>query len=80
MAINAWAQVQHDSALGPLLVQAWRQPPWLDPEEAITEDRMAETSQQLGISLEKIRSQYEALAKDLDLKLSWKDKQSPASV
>ena len=79
-AVHAWDYAQHHDVPMPLLQQRWRQPPWLDPEEPITEDHVAEASQRLGISLEEIRSQYEALAEGLGLKLSWKDKHPPASV
>jgi hypothetical protein len=63
----------------PLLQQFWRPPLWLDPEEPITEDRVAEASRYLGINPEDVRSKYEAVAKALDLKLSWRDRQPPAS-
>lgn len=78
-AVNAWAYANEHLAPMPLLQQFWRPPLWLDPEEPITEDRVAEASRYLGINPDEVRSRYEAVAKDLDLKLSWRDRQPPAS-
>jgi hypothetical protein len=47
-------------------------PPWLDPQEPITDDRVNKAMIQIDLSLEKVRSLYESLAVDLNLKLTWK--------
>ena len=79
-AVSAWAYASKHIAAVPLLQQFWRPPLWLDPEEPITEDRVAEASRYLGINPEDVRSKYEAVAKALDLKLSWRDRQPPPRV
>jgi HEAT repeat protein len=48
-------------------------PPWLDPQERVTEARVTQASRYLEISKEEVRSRYEALATDLGLKLGWKE-------
>ena len=45
--------------------------PWIDPQEIITEDRVAEAAQALGTSPEETRSRYESLSSAFCLKLSW---------
>jgi HEAT repeat protein len=46
--------------------------PWLDPQEQVTEVHVSNASRRLNLALEQIRSRYEAMAVDLNLKLSWK--------
>jgi hypothetical protein len=46
--------------------------PWLDPQEVVTDDRVAKASTSLNLKPDEVRSRYEALAVDLKLKLIWK--------
>jgi HEAT repeat protein len=46
--------------------------PWLDPKESITDVRVAEAANRLRLSEAEMRSRYEAMAIELNLKLSWK--------
>jgi HEAT repeat protein len=46
--------------------------PWIDPQEPITEDRLVSASRKLRVTPEKVRSRWEVMATDLNLKLSWK--------
>jgi len=47
--------------------------PWIDPQELITEARVVNASRLLDITPEQVRSRYEAMAVDLNLKLVWRD-------
>ena len=46
--------------------------PWLDPQEPVTEAQVTNASGQLNLTPEQVRLRYEAMAADLNLKLSWK--------
>jgi HEAT repeat protein len=46
--------------------------PWLDPQEMLTELRVAAASEELDEPPAVIRSRYEAMAADLNLNLEWK--------
>ncbi|MBK1679570.1 HEAT repeat domain-containing protein [Rhodocyclus tenuis] len=46
--------------------------PWLDTKEYVTDVRVAKAASRLRIPPEEVRSRYEAMADDLNLKLDWK--------
>jgi len=46
--------------------------PWLDPLERVTEDRVTYASRLPNMTPDQVRSRYEAMAPDLNLKLTWK--------
>ncbi len=47
--------------------------PWLDPQESVTDAQVTNASSRLNLTPDQVRSRYEALAVDLNLKLSWKN-------
>lgn len=46
--------------------------PAIDPQEIISEDRVATAANQFNIPPDQVRKRYEAMAVDLPLKLSWR--------
>jgi HEAT repeat protein len=46
--------------------------PWLDPQERVTDAQVTNASKRFNLTPDQVRSRYEALAVDLNLKLSWK--------
>ncbi|MEO5912812.1 MAG: HEAT repeat domain-containing protein [Luteolibacter sp.] len=46
--------------------------PWLDPKETVSEVQADEAASRLAITPEQVRSRFEALAGELNLKLDWK--------
>jgi hypothetical protein len=42
--------------------------PWLDPQEAITEDRIKAAADAMNMSVDEVRSTYQALAAELHLR------------
>jgi HEAT repeat protein len=46
--------------------------PWIDPQEPITEARVTVASRLFKLTPEQVRSLYEAMSVDLNLKLAWR--------
>jgi HEAT repeat protein len=46
--------------------------PWLDPNKPVSDDQVAKAAKQLDISPEEVRSRFEKMASDLNLKLGWR--------
>jgi HEAT repeat protein len=46
--------------------------PWLDPQGSVADAQVTNASSRLNLTPDQVRSRYEALAVDLNLKLSWK--------
>lgn len=70
--VRAYARYQDGVAQALLSRDFDSTAPWLDSREMVTENRVVDAADQLGITKEQARSRYEALGVDLNLKLGWK--------
>jgi len=46
--------------------------PWRDPQNTVSDDQVVEAASRLNISPEQVRSRFEVMAGELNLKLGWK--------
>ena len=71
-AVRALAQQKEFSDKRILSLDLDGNDPWLDPKVPVIDDQVASIASRLRLSPEQVRSRFEAMAGELNLKLSWK--------
>lgn len=70
-AVRAYARQQEFADQRLLSLDLAGTEPWIDPKAVVTEARVTQAASRLSIPSDQVRSRYESIARDLNLKLGW---------